>query len=194
MESKITENISLLGYTQDWIDLEVLTIEELQEQVNEFLKDPHDYNKEHYRKWTLSQFFNSLNVISDKQIDNILYLAQNDSESSMLNEIVYELLECKVLSDTQFENLTQNELVKEFNYTNKIIKQALWRQYLKEGKTEEVFEKCINQKNSKIQRLFLSEHELSITELSILSEKGFNKAIRNIAIQNIKRIKKSLKK
>ena len=184
----LKESLEFLGYTQLWIDLGVLNEKILEEDVLKYKEEPYEYTKEHYRVFTVMTYLESLSELSDNKINDMLFIASKDNE--ITNYVLNFLLTFLRLTDKQFAKLCSCSLIAGSGYYSKTIsKQLLRRKYLKSDKAEVPFEESLKEKYSDLQKQFLSDNVLSFQEIEILSIKGSNKAVRNIAKQRIKSMK-----
>ncbi len=71
-------DITLLGFTQKWLDYGILDREDLAAHVKEYQKGE-DPNKEHYRYGQFISYLNRKDSITTQEIDNYLEIALEES-------------------------------------------------------------------------------------------------------------------
>ena len=128
MKSKDLEaKLSKVDYQASWIKYGILTEKELDNQLQE-LSLGEDTNKEHYRYRTLSSYFKSKEVLSDVEIKQVVNLLRQDPDISMASSALITILKRPLLTDEQFELIS--ETLKTFgNWTERHIeKQKIIRQ------------------------------------------------------------------
>jgi hypothetical protein len=130
MTSNRQLNLSVLGYTQRWLDHGILTEAQLQTQLTAFTggEDPHT---EHYRYQTLSSYIKSQYSMNDEDVSNLLELMVSDSDSTMASSAVILLLKQAYLTKNQFSTVclalaafsewTQKEIVRERDQRSDVI-------------------------------------------------------------------------
>jgi len=100
------EHLKRLGYSQVWIDFNVLSEECLEEQIKEF-KSSDDTNTEHYRYKTFKIFLANLECIENSLLNNLLDLIRIDLDESMAMSMGLDLLKYKKLKDHQFKIVSE---------------------------------------------------------------------------------------
>lgn len=100
----IQNKLSKLGYSQHWLDSGVLTINGLEEQIKE-LDLGNDYNTEHYRYQTLTNYFKSQSCFDTAILKRVLSLLQSDNDKTMAGSATVDLLRKSSLTDEQFNTV-----------------------------------------------------------------------------------------
>lgn len=181
-----------LGYTVHWIDYGVLT-------KDQFLKQEEDFNKsdgirtEHYRAETFSNWIKSRDRITETELKQFLYLVKSDPNELMAGMAISELYSSELLTDSQFEYLT-NKLSLFGDWTTKLIsREVLKRRVLNEPITEEIYLDCLKYKKQfKDNRLMflLIKRTKDISILEKFESNGSGKQIRTLAAKKIKKLSK----
>lgn len=103
MSDPIIQNkLSRLGYSQEWLNSTVLTIEELEKQII-ILEKGEDTNTEHYRYRTLLNYFNQQPAFSNHVVEQLIELLKNDSDQTMAGSATAYLLDRLSLTNEQFD-------------------------------------------------------------------------------------------
>ena len=185
----IEEQLVKIGYTNLWLEYNILTIESLNEQVENY-NNGYDKNKEHYRYATLNFFLNNNLQLTEKQLSNYLDITLNDEDKSMASSAIIDVFQKIELSENEFIQVC--DTLKNFgNWTEKIIERhKLLRELKSETFSDDLFEKAVMFKDSIIHDILLKKSNL--VQLEKLTVLGVNKSIRNQATQKIKQIKNSI--
>jgi hypothetical protein len=122
------ENLQLLKYDQLWLDYNVLTLDLLQTQVNEF-KNGKDVNTEHYRYTTFKNYLQIQTSLSEELISKLFDIIKIDSDISMASAMAIDILKTKTLTESQF-NMVADFLKYSFgdDMQKYIDREILWRQ------------------------------------------------------------------
>lgn len=104
VDTTIQDKLSILGYSQLWLDSGVLTNEKLEEQIKQ-LNTGEDNNTEHYRYRTLTDYFSTRTFFDDHSLKEVLQLLQSDSDKTMAGSATLNLLKQSGLNDQQFETV-----------------------------------------------------------------------------------------
>ncbi|MES2133138.1 MAG: hypothetical protein V4506_12400 [Bacteroidota bacterium] len=99
------ENLALLKYDQLWLDYEILTLDLLLKQANEF-KNGKDENTEHYRYATFKNYLQTQSFLSEQLITNLIDIIKIDSDISMASSMAINLLKTKTLTESEFNTVT----------------------------------------------------------------------------------------
>ena len=105
MINEITsKSLSLLNYSNLWLETGILTEFSLAKQVEE-LKSGDDDNTEHYRYKSFKYFIDKQIIIDDPLLIQIIELLKIDSDKSMAGSAALELLKKTYLTNEQFIRL-----------------------------------------------------------------------------------------
>lgn len=104
IDNTIQDKLSRFGYSQVWLEIGLLTKEQLEQQISQ-LDSGEDDNIEHYRYRTLIDYFNQQNSFEDLTLRQILQLLQSDDDKQMAASSALNLLKKSVLNDQQFETV-----------------------------------------------------------------------------------------
>lgn len=184
------EELSLVGYTEKWLQSGILSPERLLSEVEEVQFADVEPHPEHYRVATLYDFLSSRAALTDQEIDDYLQLTYEDEDKTMAFSAVLTLIKCRALSDVQFELLPTHFVVKLFKTSRIYLRQTLLRAIDREGLVPSVVERCLEEGDNVVHRRLLT-FELERQTLEVLAIKGTNKAIRNIAKTRLKQRKYS---
>jgi hypothetical protein len=182
-EDKIIIELAKLGYNAKWLDSGILTIEVLNDQLIAFDKNS-EANTEHFRYTTLLNYLKASERLTDLEIENYISITLGDKDQTMAGSATAALFDKVDLTDRQFYRVIV--ALRSFgDWSEKlIIRHQLLRALRTVGLNVEIFEKCISSGDSVIHKYLLEIADR--TQLQILSVKGGNKAIRNLAEQKIK--------
>jgi hypothetical protein len=182
---KLQIELAKLGYNDRWIDSGILTIEVLNCQLMAFDKNA-ETNTEHFRYATFLNYLKTRNGLNDLELENYLSITLGDNDQTMAGSATAALFDKVDLTDQQFYRVIV--ALRSFgDWSEKlIIRHQLLRALRTVGLNVEIFEKCISSGDSVIHKYLLAIADS--TQLQILSVKGGNKAIRNIAEQKLKHL------
>lgn len=178
------KELNLLGYTEKWLQSGILQPDRLVEQVNELQSLDGDPYTEHYRFWTLYDFISYKDQWADQEISDFLQLAYEDEDKTMACSAVLALLQCRSLTDKQFETLPFHPVVRLFDTSKTYWQQKLLRTIDREGVKPSVIEECLDKGDDKVHRRLL-EFQLERETLVRLATAGATKAVRNMAKQRL---------
>lgn len=180
-----------LGYTVHWVDYGVLT-------EDQFLKQEQDFDKsdglrtEHYRAETFSNWIKSKDRITETELKQFLFLVKSDTNELMAGTAITELYSSDLLTDSQFDYLT-NKLPQFGDWTKKLITRVvLKRKLINEPITEEIYAECLKYKNQfKDNRLMflLIKKTKDLSILEKFENNGSGKQVRTLASKKIKRLR-----
>lgn len=100
----IEKKLDILQYTFDWIDFEILSLKELDNQISVYNLGK-DCNTEHYRYKTFKNYINQNESFTTLQIENIISLALKDNDKAMSSSVLVELLRKELLTEEQTEKM-----------------------------------------------------------------------------------------
>ena len=174
-----------LGYTQEWVDLGIVTEKDIQNQVIA-QHELEDYNDEHMRYKSLVKFVNSRDV-NEEIINDIINVLDRDPDKSMVIGFYTYLINKELWSDEIF-----SIICKKLDSNDIIIQATIKREFkLKNDLSENTVNKYIN--NEKLHRL-LVDCLANISLLEKIGEISNSKKIKNIIDSKIRKLKKNLAK
>lgn len=180
----LAEKLAKLEYLQEWIDFCFLSIELLDAQILD-MQITGDNNTEHYRYASFRKWLYSQKNITTQQIDNYIFLAQNDSDKLMGGAALVDLLKSEKLSDAEFIYLV-NKIDNGQEWIAKhIFKSALLRNLNQSKLSDSEFDTLISKGDSSIHLLLLEHSDVSKERMSVLAEYGASKKVRNIALAKV---------
>ena len=184
-DKELTNKLSKIGYTNLWLDYDVLTIEYLIEQVQIF-DNSDDQNTEHFRMNAFRHYLSLKNNLSDIEFDNYIELVVKDNDALMAGTAMADLFNKVNLTDLQFEKLSK--AIRHFGeWTEKVItRQTLLRKLKRNTLTDEFFKECITDGDSVIHEFILDLADFN--QLQELVINGKSKKIRNLAKEKLNRL------
>ncbi len=96
--------LSILNYSQLWLDSGILTESILNAQIEE-MKSGVDDHTEHYRYRTISSYFKEQTYFDNYILENVLKLIESEVDESMASSITILLLKNNALTDEQFDKV-----------------------------------------------------------------------------------------
>ena len=180
----IEKALKRLGYTTDWLDLEIITEELLCEQLIE-INQSDDNNAEHYRHRTFNVFIDRQTYLTDIQLEKILQLMDNGPDKTDLHiSRIISLIYSGLLNNAQFEKLSQyNEVLN--NPIQKLYLRTKLIRNIKQYGLLDYFDQVAEIKDSAVHEFALSRKDLSSDHLLWLSRYACNKKLRYQAKQLI---------
>ncbi len=185
--------LSKLGYTKKWIRYEFITPEEFEKQLNHFLASEEKV-QENYRFTSFVNWLNSKEKLSDRELENFVELAVEDSNEHMAGSALKELIESPKITDKQFEHL-KIQFSTFGDWTKKVVlRETLIRRLNNEPLSLELFEECLDYKNTfEDSRLLVSiiQNTEDLDILSRFAESPVGKRIKTLADKKINKIIRS---
>lgn len=182
--------LSKLGYTKKWIRYEFLTPEMFEKQLNHFIASEEKI-QENYRFTSFVNWLEQKDKLTDREIENFIELAMEDSNEHMAGSALKELIESPKISDKQFEHL-KIQFSTFGDWTKKIVlKETLIRRLNNEPLTIELFEECLLYKTTfKDSRLLISiiNHSEDMDILSRIIESPVGKRLKTMADKKINKL------
>lgn len=136
-EFELDARLSRLGYNIEWIRWGVLTVPELESQLEEYedavrqqRADPEadvDTNTEHYRHKVMYDWLSAQNELSDDMLDKVIWLLRHDPDQAMAGSLSDGLL-CErfpLLTDRQFELVSR--ILSSHGMTDQVARQSALR-------------------------------------------------------------------
>jgi hypothetical protein len=174
-----------LGYTNLWLELGLLTEQQLEEQLIEF-EENNDDNTEHYRYQIFRNYLTTKQLLTDTELDNYLKVANSENDIPIKSSALCDILQKTQLTDLQFDKVCSK--VTEFGIET-LIKKAIPRQVLlrrlkSENLTDGLFAESLRSNDSIVQQFLLNL--AAINQLEQMAKNGATKSIRNVAIERNK--------
>jgi len=168
-----------LGYSQYWLELGIID-ESILRKLIVLLEE--DSNSEHHRYNILVKYINSKKYYSDKEVEKLILLLNNDSDQLMTSGIYVFLLSNGILSERQFD-LVATEFIKLGSWAIEKIALINLEQKLKTQKiSNEEIKNIIMNKNVKEHYLILEYCTNNDSIVELLSRESPFKKIRNRAL------------
>jgi len=174
-----------LGYTKKWLELGLLTNQELELQIEEFDKSE-DKNTEHYRYKTFKKYLTNKKVLTDRELDNFLNLSNSEKALSMSIAAKLDLFRDIELTDIQFNKVCKEIFELGASVQKIVIRQRLLRRLKKENLTEQLFEEIVTSNDSVTQSYILNLSNKS--QLKELIENGATKEIKKKATEKLNKL------
>ena len=166
----------LLGFSDQWLRLGLLTEDELRVLGHEYDVGD-DKSAEHYRYRVFGRFLASHRPLSPQTADALYELGRDDPHpplgGAMMHDIV-RLAECPAEVLEKAAASGENHLVK-------AVRRRRLLEELNAGLTEGLFTRCLDSRDAVTQRALLEGPELSRRRLEQLAAGGSNRAVRNMA-------------
>ncbi len=184
------QELAELQIHQKWLESGFITKEWLKATYERFCNSD-DKNTEHYRYAAFLQVLSSKPLISDEEIEKYIELAEIDVDKRMAEAALGALIRVGMKQDKL--DWFSNHAAYQTKYLQKILKQKILLREIEENKAEPIaeaqFERYIASKDDWVQRILLWQGKLSQEQVKALSIRGTNKAVRNIANQELRRKK-----
>lgn len=180
----IKKALKRLGYTTDWLDLEIISEEYLCEQLTE-INQSDDNSAEHYRHLAFNVFIDKQTHLSDAQLEKILQLTDNGPDRTDLHiSRIITLIYSGLLNNAQFDKLSQYKEVLD-NPIQKLYLRTKLIRNIKQFGLLDYFDQVTNIKDSAVHEFALSRKDLGCDQLLWLSRYACNKKLRSQAKQLI---------
>lgn len=95
------DNLERLEYSHFWLDIGILTENELADQIREYNKSE-DRNTEHYRYKSFKKFLDLKPKFDDISLNKLFHIIKHDKNRSMANSMALDILKQKYLSADNF--------------------------------------------------------------------------------------------
>ena len=183
------KNLNTLGMNTAWLKAGILNCQELSDCIQRF-KSSDDKCTEHYRHGIFGRFIDSLKEVDKITIESVLTLKDlhtGDSHFDLTQNRIMSLVESAFITTELIIHIEKLLPPTMTAAKAKCLEILLIRDIRGSSLTEELFDRILLSKKDFIQRLVLSEGNLTNRVLTVLSTEGCNKRIRNIAVVEIKR-------
>ncbi|MGB0868350.1 MAG: hypothetical protein ACPGSD_02020 [Flavobacteriales bacterium] len=184
--------LSTLGYTKKWLRYGLLTEEQFAEQLKHY-KASEEEIAENYRYTSFINWIKDQESFTDREIENFIELAVDDTNTEMSGMAVKTLFESSKLTPKQFETLCI-QLPTFGDWTKKIIeREKLVRRIESEELTMELLHECLAYKKMYADNRFITSIIKQTDDLTILSEIKGSDVGKRIKTLTEKRINKILR-
>lgn len=179
----------LLGYDERWLAFGLISPAYLRRQF-EYFEGSDDKNTEHYRARAIRDFFAARAGLSDSEIQAYLEICADSKDEILFLQHLHELIRFYGLSDSQIENLAGHYLFAEPGLA-KIVRRVQTLRILDHDVVRpETVESVIASGDTNLHRALVEHPGASIDAIERLADEGANKAVRNIAMVRLKKMKK----
>jgi hypothetical protein len=180
MRPELEPIMQRLGYNQAWLEAGIIT-EDLLEQQWQVLTHSDDQNAEHYRHAAFLGYLQTVNSVSDHQLERVLALQDGDDRDLRISRIT-ALIQSELLSDAQLESQRWREF--QIPTIQKSLVRSRRRSRLERyGLTEDIFAEIQKSEDARVHEHLLARADLKREHVIWLSQFGKTKAIRNRAVQ-----------
>ncbi|MDJ0366909.1 hypothetical protein QMK33_17295 [Hymenobacter sp. H14-R3] len=185
MEAKvIAANLLLLGYTKQWLDCGILTVDDLSKQCEVF-QTGEDPNLEHYRYGTFRRYLTANKSLSDRGLINYLRLILADDDSMMAGAAARDLFSLTTLTDGQFKYACEKIDTLDGEWKTRLLtRQKLLRLLKKDGLSPSLFIKCLDIGDKIVQEFIVGLADKQ--QLTELAANGITRKVRNLAAAQVK--------
>lgn len=174
----LNEQLDALGYSADWLDFGVLSLDTLNRQTDDF-RTGRDPNTEHYRYDTFRTYLCGSGALSDAELSNYMALADHDPDPAMASAALVDLFRLTDLTDSQFARLCEH-LEGRGEGTAKIARrQRLLRRMRGQHLTDDLFYEGLDSGDATVQRHMLPI--ASLEQLRHVAERGVSRKVRDEA-------------
>ena len=174
---------ALLGFTDQWFSLGILTEDQLRQHGNTY-ETSDDKFGEHYRYRAFCSYLQVHRPLPASIAEALYELGESDPDPSMGGAMmadIIRLIECPASVSAKALGSDRMHLVKVAK------RQGLLSELRRIPLDADLFDRCVEDGDSVIQRYLLDEFGLSPMQLQTLAERGINRAVRNIASSKSKR-------
>lgn len=176
-----------LNYDARWLDYGLLSEEFWQNQYSIYLASD-DKNTEHYRYGAFQTVLRNHEVLDEVALNHYIELALADTDRTMGDAALGQLLQWPRLSDEQLRQLSSHPAYN-LPFLRKLHQRVfLLRELNANGITDALFQRFLDSQDADIQRVLLLEAGIKAEHLKLLQTEGASKAVRNIAKQKLQRI------
>ncbi|RZK30704.1 MAG: hypothetical protein EOO63_06060 [Hymenobacter sp.] len=187
MEDKvISDNLSLLGYTRQWLDYGILMVDDLRKQCEDF-QTGEDTHSEHYRYGTFRRYLTSKRSLSDEELANYLHLVVADDDGIMAGAATQDLFSLISLTDSQFKYTCEKvDALDEKWKTRLLARQKLLRLLKRKGLSPSLFTDCLRNGDKIVQEFIVDLADKQ--QLAELAASGVTKKVRSLATARARHI------
>ncbi|MBL4810745.1 MAG: hypothetical protein JKY43_11900 [Phycisphaerales bacterium] len=196
-EITLDAELEVLGYTIEWIHWGILTVDEFQEQLKDFLEaiqarsidedSEADDNPEHYRYKSLIKWLSFHSNISDLELYQLIWLDRHDMRYSQEGGICHSLIRGAYadLTDSQFEYVSK---ILSANGNSQVVEEmAAIRKCWSTPWSEDIRELLLSAVCGRYQVQAIDGflEDMTRDDLIAFSERGASKAARNLAKERL---------
>lgn len=172
---------ALLQFSDQWLRLGLLTEGELCSLGQEY-EAGEDKNAEHYRYRVFRRYVSSHRPLTPQMAEALYELGGQDPKPAMGGAMMRDIVGLAECPAGVLEKASASG-------EKHLVRAATQRHLLTElgsGLTEELFARCLESRDSAIQRELLKRPELTRKQLEQLAEGGSNRAVRNMATERLR--------
>ena len=166
----------LLQFSDRWLELGVLTVEELDALADAY-ESSTDRRSEHYRYGVFCRYVTSQRPLTAEIASALYALGSEDPDPALAGAMMHDVLRLPECPEAVIElALASGEA--------HLVRLAQRKRLLKEisaGMTAALFERCLASADASLQGELLNRVELSRLQLKCLSEEGATRAVQNLA-------------
>lgn len=181
------------GYTTKWIEYGFIDQSILDTQIAEF-NNGKEKPTEEFRSNLFDKWLSDHKTVTNKQIEEYLELALEDSAKVMAGNAVRKLFTSDRITDEQFAFIAER-LTQFGAWTTKLItREKLSKRLKNEELNEELFDACVSYKKEFEDSRLVLEIIRTTENIDILSKfenNGSGKQLRKLAAKRIKNLKKA---
>ena len=179
------EQLTLLGYDRRWLTYSFLDLALLDAQHVACLTSD-DRHPEHYRFASFGQFLRERSAVSDAELDRYVELAVLDPDKVMAGSALAELLAWPGLGPVQFERLASHTAFELPFLQHLVVRRRLLAAISAGPIDDALLASCLASYDSAVQRAFVSVSGVAGSHLALLAQNGCNRAVRNLASQQLR--------
>jgi DNA-binding Xre family transcriptional regulator len=184
---QITKLLNRLHYAAEWVDYGFVDETFLTAQM-EAAELSGDESTEHYRYAAFKAVLESNSNLDDLTIDRFIKLAELDEDQTMAEAALALLARNTNLTDEQLERIRTHRAFTPPALQKILMQNQLLRSLDSVQLTDDVFERCLTMGNGDVQRKLVARKDLSANQLMRLMTSGSNRAVRNLAKQQLHKI------
>ena len=182
----MTTGLAKLHYDPKWLEYGLIDLPFVNEQVKRY-ESGDDDNIEHYRYAAFRKLLEGAGSIDDLTLDRYVELAELDEDQEMAEAALGLLLRHNGLTEQQLNRIKTRQIFATRPLQNIIEQVQLLHELDSPTVTDAVFDRCVSIGKSEVQRKLLSKSKISPEQLAVLTDKGANRAIRNLARNQLRR-------
>jgi hypothetical protein len=175
---------SLLGFTDRWLALGVVTRERVEALGREF-ESSSDKNPEHYRYGAFRDYLAAHRPLPPVVADALYSLGEADPDRGMGRAMMMDIAclpECPPAVRDRALASGESGLVA-------AARRAVLIAELGRGLTEELFDRCLTAADGAVHRALVARPELTRRQLERIAEAGANRAVRNLAAVRLRELR-----
>ena len=189
---QITKLLNRLHYPAEWVHYGFVDETFLTSQI-EAAELSGDESTEHYRYAAFKALLESNSNFDDLTIDRFIKLAELDEDQTMAEAALGLLARNRNLTNDQLERIRNHSAFATAPLQDLIMQNQLLRTLDSVELTDEAFDRCLRVGNRDVQRKLVARKDLSVNQLMSLMTIGTNRAVRNLAKQQLHNIHRRTK-